>query len=591
MPKMRHIRSRASFTVIAVYLSVKCAAAGPLRVKQTSIPSPLSDSIHDLEERTSDLKIPGRHRPEFTGLPSLQVDNQTSRKTSASSEHSTRKTSAEIRHERRDSHMPNRHSTVGNRTSKKTSDSSRTIAGTEPSSNVVSMHHLVPCALAGGLFSAELTPSCCIHFQVVAHRTLAQYGISLPCPPTWECDVGMHSPTHAFESTALTGLCSEPQCRSSVVTALYQSWFAFRHAGRVLSALNGACHDHQTIVVSSPAGFGSHIAAAHKFLGERLWGRHDNFPYHIGWKDPELGWTEKTLGFHIPERMQQKACDEEVCTVEYRYEEICRGDGLQAHVCYKHCCVREESGSCFPGDATVMLRPLAGHSGEHHVPIASLRPGDEVLVENAGALTYQHVLGFLHAFQVENGEQVPVVKITHSSGVFRASSGHLVFAARGSPDNQRWEDIPVGLLRAGDLLRVTVETADPINVVQGVGRRILATSVVLQVQHESWQQGLYAPLTSAGTIVVDGVVASNYATPPGRRLTHHLAHIALFPVRAYHRFGFATLLKPFWTWLCQDAPGDQWMCHGGNSHLENKADELHPYLTILHRYLHVERLL
>mmetsp|Transcript_87087 Transcript_87087/g.164175 ORF Transcript_87087/g.164175 Transcript_87087/m.164175 type:complete len:578 (+) Transcript_87087:122-1855(+) len=577
MPKFGQVRSEAFFTVINVFLTGTCATGRPLGLRQTSLPSTSLDTLRDLEERASALKLPVGHST---------IDNKTSRNTSVGSE----RTSA--------FKVPSRHPTVDNGTSGRPGG---TLIGTVSSSKALSAQQQQPveCPLAGGLFSAELSPSCCIHFQVVAHRTLAQYGISLPCQPTWECDAGLHTPTHAFETTALRGLCSEPQCRSSVLAALYQSWFAFRHAGRVLGALNGACRDQAKadhlpdMVVSSPVGHGG---AVHGFLGARTWGHREDEDFttlKTGWKDSVVGWTEKTLGFHIPGRLQQRACEEEVCSVDYRYQEVCEKDGgMTDHVCYEWCC---ETSGCFPGDAKVILRPSAGKPDQRHVPITSLLPGDEVLVESAGALTYQPVLAFLHALQVENGEQVPVVRITHSSGVFRASSGHLIFASRGPPNAQRWEDIPAGLLNAGDLLRVAVGTADPTNTVHdGVGRHILATSVVLQVQRETGQQGLYAPLTSSGTLVVDGVVASNYATPPGRRLTHNMAHAALFPVRAYHEFGFAILLKPFWTWLCQGdrtAQGHQWMCHGGSLQTDTKADELHPYVAILHRFLHLERLL
>jgi hypothetical protein len=46
-------------------------------------------------------------------------------------------------------------------------------------------------------------------------------------------------------------------------------------------------------------------------------------------------------------------------------------------------------------------------------------------------------------------------------------------------------------------------------------------------------EGMYAPLTSSGTLLVDGVAASTYGTPDsGKRLIDRAAHAAFFAVRA-----------------------------------------------------------
>ena len=44
-------------------------------------------------------------------------------------------------------------------------------------------------------------------------------------------------------------------------------------------------------------------------------------------------------------------------------------------------------------------------------------------------------------------------------------------------------------------------------------------------------QGFYAPLTRSGTIVISGLVASNYA----EIRDHHLAHMAMQPYRLWRR--------------------------------------------------------
>eukprot|EP00747_Dinoflagellata_sp_TGD_P172518 gnl/TRDRNA2_/TRDRNA2_209167_c0_seq1.p1 gnl/TRDRNA2_/TRDRNA2_209167_c0~~gnl/TRDRNA2_/TRDRNA2_209167_c0_seq1.p1 ORF type:complete len:110 (-),score=5.77 gnl/TRDRNA2_/TRDRNA2_209167_c0_seq1:9-290(-) len=62
---------------------------------------------------------------------------------------------------------------------------------------------------------------------------------------------------------------------------------------------------------------------------------------------------------------------------------------------------------------------------------------------------------------------------------------------------------------------------------------------------------MFAPLTKAGTIVVDCVVASNYASPSLRlSLPHGLAHNAMIPLRLWSLFGLSVLVAPVRSTLC-----------------------------------------
>merc|ERR1712228_873985 len=65
---------------------------------------------------------------------------------------------------------------------------------------------------------------------------------------------------------------------------------------------------------------------------------------------------------------------------------------------------------------------------------------------------------------------------------------------------------------------------------------------VLSVTQSSGRSGMFAPMTPSGTIVVDNVVASNYASYAHTWFPHCALHTVFFPVRAFHAVGIASLL-------------------------------------------------
>merc|ERR1712232_1442476 len=169
--------------------------------------------------------------------------------------------------------------------------------------------------------------------------------------------------------------------------------------------------------------------------------------------------------------------------------------------------------TCFPGDATVNVY------GQGTTDVASLSVGDRVLVGS----DFEPVLGFLHKVPAALGSPHEALTVVHAQGTFQASENHLVFVA--SEAGVR-EDKPVSALRPGDQLLVES-----------------GLSPILAIRQEVTTAGMYAPFTSSGAIVVDGVVASNYGTPAsGLSLPHAAAHAAFFGLRAYHYLGFGKLL-------------------------------------------------
>jgi hypothetical protein len=293
-------------------------------------------------------------------------------------------------------------------------------------------------------------------------------------------------------------------------------------------------------------------------------------------------------------------CEEEVCSDDKAKEKVCgqpEADGKPAdkkHECFKTCCESSffagqgaHMKGCFAGDATADVQ------GRGPVPLAELQTGDQVLVASSDKLVYEPILTFLHSVRPAHGESFSFITVVHTFGEFQATDNHIVFVA---PDTNTgaFSDLSprgasriVGKIKPGDLLIVT----DPGN------PALVRSSTVLSVRSSSGEAGMYAPLTASGTIVVNGVAASNYASANGQMdLSHRAAHAFLLPVRLYHSLGLASLLRPFWQRFC--GPSSHWLCHGDNLDARykssaplEKVDQLHPYLAVMVRGLRVEKLL
>lgn len=225
----------------------------------------------------------------------------------------------------------------------------------------------------------------------------------------------------------------------------------------------------------------------------------------------------------------------------------CRNDGGSAYCCaagndcYKQVCVAGP-GQCFPGEAEIAL---ADGSKKR---IDELKTGEHVLVETfAEGQRFEPVLAFLHQLPGPHES----LTVEHALGTFRASANHLVFVQ--DAQGKRVDKIAVQL-KAGDLIYLPSTAAQTERSVE-----------VISVHSSKVDSGMYAPLTASGTIIVDGIVASNYASQSQAAWIPHAAiHAAFLPVRAYHLF----------------ALGVQ-----GMSNIEEGSDEMHPYADVLQRYV------
>lgn len=445
-----------------------------------------------------------------------------------------------------------------------------------------------PCSVLGGLFSMNLSASCCFSVNVLTQRSLKAYGLAQPCLKAWSCEQNGITPTVKFERKAARQLCRDPGCLDAVTQAMHRSWLTWRSAGKIASVckVGDPAIEYAPKVASAVATYLSR--AKHLVRGARASHKVNSTQKHSGMHlvqhsgdeeeeeetedasstddagdagsdSEEEEWTlEKCQEAHCDPKMVEEGNSERDMFCQHAASE--EGETENGHPCYEHCCT--SAGACFPGDAIV-------HTRAHgDVTLAALRRGDDVLVETypGGPLQYEPVLDFLHRRPEKGGAYVELV---HVRGRLRASPNHLVFVASQAGRM----DKPAGEVSVGDRLFVVDGTT-------------ASQSRVVEVRHLNDAVGMYAPLTYSGTIVVDGVVASTYATPKGGvRLTHHLAHSVLLPLRMYISVGLqkltSTLSKAFCNSVAQLASMD---CN-------EKETEYHPYVALLYFNLQVHWML
>eukprot|EP00928_Gymnodinium_smaydae_P028321 TRINITY_DN21617_c0_g1_i1.p1 TRINITY_DN21617_c0_g1~~TRINITY_DN21617_c0_g1_i1.p1 ORF type:complete len:195 (+),score=37.66 TRINITY_DN21617_c0_g1_i1:520-1104(+) len=191
--------------------------------------------------------------------------------------------------------------------------------------------------------------------------------------------------------------------------------------------------------------------------------------------------------------------------------------------------------------------------------MSKLVVGDRVLVDATGDKpVYEPVLDFLHS--VASDREMDFIRVDHAKGQLRVTAKHLVFIT--SPGGVRTEKYAEDL-QPGDELLVTFTGGDG-----------TIPSTVLASGRDSGTSGVYAPLTPSGTIVVDGVVASNYANVP----SHGAPHALFFFARAYHKLILALPMP----WSMAQSPTAS----------SEPKDDMHPLAMLFHnKYFKVDELL
>lgn len=181
--------------------------------------------------------------------------------------------------------------------------------------------------------------------------------------------------------------------------------------------------------------------------------------------------------------------------------------------------VAVEKGGCFPGWARVMI------AGGVQKSLSSLAPGDQVMaLSGTGQVVYSQVLLFLHRDGVRRSTFLSLE--TEDGNRLAVTPHHLVFlSAHCRSNSSDYRAQFASRAKMGDC--VLVHTAE------GHVRPSRITCVTAEDS-----TGVYAPLTEAGTLFVEGVLASSYALVED----HRLAHWAFGPVRLL--FPLARLIWP-----------------------------------------------
>ena len=136
---------------------------------------------------------------------------------------------------------------------------------------------------------------------------------------------------------------------------------------------------------------------------------------------------------------------------------------------------------CFSEDSTVEVLGRGTTTMKH------LHVGDRVLVGDSNA--YEIVYGFAHMDREGRAEFLTIKTKDHDKRPLEVTPDHLVSV------NGKY--LPAKSIRIGDVLQTEGEGNTP--------------AIVTKIK-SGWKTGLYAPLTSSGTLLVNGVKASNYVT-------------------------------------------------------------------------------
>ena len=165
----------------------------------------------------------------------------------------------------------------------------------------------------------------------------------------------------------------------------------------------------------------------------------------------------------------------------------------------------KSTGGCFSGSSTYVDR--WGSRKQMH----SLQIGEKVQVVSNGSIYLEPVISFIHREQEKLQEFLSITTTDNSN--LKITEDHLLFVEKnGLP-----QAIPARGVKIGDTVSVKQ------NELMGTGT-VKDISIV-------YEKGVYAPVTSSGTILINDVLTSCYFDV----LSHEWSHRAMGVVRAvYH---------------------------------------------------------
>ncbi|XP_072265388.1 desert hedgehog protein isoform X2 [Pyxicephalus adspersus] len=187
------------------------------------------------------------------------------------------------------------------------------------------------------------------------------------------------------------------------------------------------------------------------------------------------------------------------------------------------------SGGCFPGTAMVNL------IGGQRKPLSELQLGDKILTtDETGHLTSTEILLFLHK-DLDKPATFIVIEAEGHPYSLRLTPNHLIFASRDPLAT--FLPVYAHRVQVGDFVKIFVN-----------GTQLLPSKVInVSLQEET---GVYAPLTAHGTLLVDGILTSCYATIEW----HEMAHRSFAPIRLL--YNVFPIIPEF---IGND--GIHWYCH------------------------------
>jgi hypothetical protein len=189
----------------------------------------------------------------------------------------------------------------------------------------------------------------------------------------------------------------------------------------------------------------------------------------------------------------------------YTYDSTCNCASVSSngYVCLQYTCVStQRTVKCFPGRSVVRTENGLTKS------LSNLTIGERVLVRNKeNQLIYEPIEGFIHSKRQGLFDFLLIhLKFddqqTTRTSLF-ISPNHLIFLAN---DTELKSAIFAGQLRRNDRINYFHKN------------RLI--SAIIENIYLTKEEGYYAPLTPSGTIIIDNVLVSNYATVNN----HHLAH-------------------------------------------------------------------
>jgi hypothetical protein len=186
----------------------------------------------------------------------------------------------------------------------------------------------------------------------------------------------------------------------------------------------------------------------------------------------------------------------------------CASVSSNGNVCLQYTCTTTQRvTACFPGRSLVITENGLKKS------LSNVTIGERVLVVNKeNKLVYEPIYAFIH---LKRNGLFDFLSINlqyndhlNSTTSFLVSANHLVFVAN---DKKVQTAAFAGELHVNDRIKYIYQN------------RIISAKI--QSIHLIKEEGYYAPLTSSGTIVIDNVLASNYATVNNHDLAHSVMKI------------------------------------------------------------------